>query len=89
MPLSYFNNASGSVDNKNVNPKGQGVILEQKYLNPKEVEKFYRIKAGTLANWRNQGRGPGYIKYGRKILYPVTELEKWCQNYQVRTVDSR
>lgn len=66
-----------------------GGNLEQKYLKPKEVEKFYRIKVGTLANWRNQGRGPGYIKYGRKILYPITELEKWCRNYQIRTVDSR
>ena len=63
--------------------------MEQKYLNPKEVEQIYRIKSGTLANWRNQGRGPGYVKYGRKILYSVKELEEWCQSCQVRTFDSR
>lgn len=63
--------------------------MEHKYLKPKEVEEIYRIKTGTLANWRNQGRGPGYIKYGRKVLYPVIEMEKFCQTYQIRTVDSR
>jgi len=63
--------------------------MDKKCLIPKEVEGAYRIPVGTLANWRNQGKGPGYIKYGRKILYPVLELEKWCNNNQVKTSDSR
>ena len=63
--------------------------MEKKCLIPKEVETAYRIPVGTLANWRNQGKGPGYIKYGRKILYPVSELDKWCNNNQVKTSDSR
>ena len=64
-------------------------MAEPRYLKPKEVEKVYRIKAGTLANWRNQGRGPSYVKYGRKVLYPVAEMEKFCQQHRIRTVDSR
>jgi hypothetical protein len=63
--------------------------MDKKCMIPREVEASYRIPVGTLANWRNQGRGPGYIKYGRKILYPICELEKWCQINQVRTSDSR
>ena len=64
--------------------------MEQKCLTPQEVEEAYRIPvAVTLANWRNQGRGPGYVKFGRKILYRVSELEQWCQANQIKTADSR
>ena len=63
--------------------------MEKKCLMPKEVEASYAIPVGTLANWRNQGGGPGYVKYGRKILYPVSELESWCQANQIKTSDSR
>jgi hypothetical protein len=72
-----------------IGPVVKGQQMNAKCLMPKEVESAYRIPVGTLANWRNQGRGPGYIKYGRKILYPICELEKWCQINQVRTADSR
>lgn len=65
------------------------IRMDKKCLMSHEVEEIYRIPVGTLANWRNQGKGPGYIKYGRKILYPVSELEKWCQTNQVKTSDSR
>ena len=48
--------------------------MERRLLKPKEVEKVYNIDAGTLANWRCQGRGPVYVKYGRKVLYPIRAL---------------
>ena len=61
--------------------------MERKYLEPKEVEKIYRIKVGTLANWRSQGRGPSYVKYGRKVLYPIKTLEAWHEAHQILTID--
>ncbi|MCP4745686.1 MAG: helix-turn-helix domain-containing protein, partial [Desulfobacteraceae bacterium] len=60
--------------------------MDRKFLRPKEVEDIYSIDAGTLANWRCQGRGPAYVKYGRKVLYPIQSLDDWCLNHQVRTV---
>ena len=62
-------------------------MMERRLLKPKEVEKVYNIDAGTLANWRCQGRGPVYVKYGRKVLYPIRALEVWCQSHQVQTID--
>lgn len=59
----------------------------KRYLTPKQVETAYGIKAGTLANWRNQGRGPMYVKFGRKILYSISALEEWCRGNLVLTVD--
>ena len=61
--------------------------MERKYLEPKEVEKIYRIKVGTLANWRSQGKGPVYSKCGRKVLYSVVKLDEWYKINQVRTID--
>ncbi len=62
--------------------------MKTRMLKPKEVEEMYKIKTGTLANWRNQGRGPAYIKYGRKILYAVEEMERFCQSNLILTADS-
>jgi hypothetical protein len=33
------------------------------------------ISASTLRAWRSQGRGPAYIRAGRRILYRVADLE--------------
>ena len=62
--------------------------MEKKLLKPIEVSEKYRIAVGTLANWRSQGRGPEYIKYGRKVLYPVSEMDKWLRLNLVKTLDS-
>lgn len=35
------------------------------------------VTAGTLANWRAQGRGPAYQKFGSRVRYGVNELERW------------
>lgn len=45
------------------------------HLLPKEVAARLRINVGTLANWRTAGCGPKFIKFGHKILYPLSEIE--------------
>lgn len=44
------------------------------YLTSGELAQRWRIDPKTLANWRNKGRGPAYIKLGEgtqaKVLYP-------------------
>lgn len=44
-------------------------------LTPKETAERLRTTIGTLSNWRVRGDGPRFIKLGRKVLYPVAELE--------------
>lgn len=31
----------------------------------------------TLANWRSKGEGPKFFKIGKKVRYPLAEVEKW------------
>lgn len=45
------------------------------HLTPAETAKHLGLKsAGTLANWRVQGRGPRYVKHGRRVLYAVADV---------------
>ena len=58
----------------------------KKLLRPSDVAEIYGISAWTLAHWRNQGRGPRYIKPGR-IFYRRADVEKFLQDHTVITTD--
>ena len=49
------------------------------FLTPQEVYERYRgmISLGTLRNWRMMKIGPSFLKLGRAVLYPLSELEAW------------
>lgn len=54
-------------------------LRREVFLTPDEVVLRYRgeVSLGTLRNWRSSGRGPGFAKVGRSVLYPLTSLEAW------------
>ncbi|MEO5759821.1 MAG: helix-turn-helix domain-containing protein [Mesorhizobium sp.] len=49
------------------------------YLTLEEVITRYRgqVSEGTLRNWRTMRIGPSFIKIGKAVLYPVSELDRW------------
>lgn len=53
-------------------------------LTPKETAERLRMTIGTLANWRVRGDGPRYVKLGRKVLYPLPEIEAF-EKRQIRS----
>jgi hypothetical protein len=54
-------------------------VADKIFITPNELVKRWAgaIHVQTLANWRNQGRGPAYVKVERKILYPIEAVEKY------------
>lgn len=50
-------------------------------LTPKEAADRLRLSSGTLANMRCKGGGPKYIQWGRKVLYPLAEIEAFEQKH--------
>lgn len=46
-------------------------------LKPAEAAARLRVSKDTLKHWRIQGCGPRFVKWGRVILYPMVELERW------------
>lgn len=62
--------------------KTKEILLEdRKFLTAEEVSERYRggVSVGTLRNWRAMRIGPAYVKVGKSVLYPITELEAWDQ----------
>lgn len=53
----------------------------------KEVAELTGISEKTLYDWRKDGRGPGFIKHGKTVLYPREALQKFFVLERVRTVD--
>ena len=53
--------------------------MSSPFLTPEEVYERYRgmISLGTLRNWRMMKIGPSFLKLGRAVLYPLSELEAW------------
>lgn len=58
-------------------------------LLPKEAAERLRVTIGTLSNWRVQGAGPRFIKVGRKVLYPLSEIEAYEKKHLHSAVSVR
>ena len=37
----------------------------------------------TLRNWRSRGRGPRYIKSGRRVTYLLEYLARWIEQNRI------
>lgn len=64
------------------------------YLTLEEVITRYtryrgQVSEGTLRNWRTMRIGPSFIKIGRAVLYPVSELDRWDKSNLVVCRSSR
>jgi len=48
-------------------------------LTPAELAERWRgnVTLKTLSHWRSSGAGPRFLKVGRKVLYPMDEVEAW------------
>lgn len=66
-------------------------MAESKFLTAEEVSERYRgeITVGTLRNWRAMRIGPPFVKVGKAVLYPSSELDAWDQKNTVSCRASR
>ena len=52
----------------------------QEFLSPTELSAYVGIAVQTLARWRSEGRGPDYIKIGRKkVAYRMSAVHSWLE----------
>lgn len=47
------------------------------YLTTAEVAARYRTVDATVRYWRMIGYGPKGVKVGRRVLYPLAEIDKF------------
>jgi hypothetical protein len=49
-------------------------------LTVKEAAAYIPLAAGHLNNLRTAGKGPRFIKLGRKVLYDTRDLDAWIDS---------
>ena len=54
-------------------------MLDTDELTTEQAAPILRVKPGTLKKWRTKKfkKGPPYRKYGGRVFYIRSEIEKW------------
>lgn len=47
---------------------------------PKEAAEMLCVSDLTLRKWRWEGKGPQFVKIGRKVAYRPVDLDAWVQS---------
>jgi hypothetical protein len=47
------------------------------HLNEAALSKRWSISPRTLQKWRQEGKGPAYLKLGGRIVYRLADVEAW------------
>lgn len=48
-----------------------------RHLTEHELAERLRLSVRTLQRWRWQGKGPAYLKLGRRVVYRLADVEAW------------
>lgn len=55
-------------------------------LTTEEVAKILRVTRQTLWIWRKEGKGPTWVRAGKRVLYPKRKLEEFL-GYELEKVN--
>ena len=56
---------------------------EDRLLTSEEAARMMGVAVGTLANMRNKGKGPPFIKKGRYVRYWESDIREWAEKDKV------
>lgn len=62
---------------KNVDTPETGAVVSNQPLTETDAATRLGLKVATLRAWRNQGRGPAYVRLGRAIRYLAADIEEF------------
>lgn len=54
--------------------------MANKHLTTNQLAERWHLTPLTLIRWRKAGKGPKWLKVGRRILYPVANVEEYENN---------
>lgn len=49
------------------------------YLLPNELAHVWGMSVNTLRKWRWEGKGPRFVKLGRKVVYRRADIESYTE----------
>ena len=44
---------------------------------------YLSVAVNTLRKWRSLGEGPAFVKLGRRVVYRLTDLERWLEAHLI------
>lgn len=60
--------------------------MSDQILTTKQVsERYPFLPAATLRYWRHAGTGPASFTVGKKVLYRISEVERWLDEQEKAT----
>ncbi len=60
--------------------------MQEKLLSTKELAEYIGVTQTTLRQYRIDGCGPAYIKFGNRVRYRISDVENWiCAKQTIRT----
>ena len=59
------------------NLTGRLVPGRSQYITPSALGELLGVTQKTLANWRSEGRGPTFERFGNKIRYFQDQVDAW------------
>lgn len=55
-------------------------MIDKLYLTTEEAANYLSLKPATLTQWRAAGKGPNFIKAGKRIVrYTKEDLDNWIK----------
>ena len=52
------------------------------FLTPDQVAQRYQVSEATLKEWRYKGRGPKFLRIGKRVRYREADLLRWEQEQE-------
>ena len=52
-------------------------MIMERVMSSREAAEMIGVTEGTLMNWRSAGKGPVFVKYGRRVVYRPKDVERW------------
>ena len=49
------------------------------YLTPEQLAKMIGLSVKTLNKWRWEGKGPHFLKLGRRVVYRLSDIDIYLQ----------
>jgi len=62
--------------------------MQSPFLTPEILGQRWNLHPNTLSQWRWNGRGPLFVKIGRRVLYRLEDIESF-EKLKIRQNTSR
>lgn len=56
------------------------INMQSEFRNTDAAAAYLGIKKNTLEIWRVQGRGPQFVKIGRRVFYRLQDLDRFIED---------